>query len=177
LGSSTPVQLDQVLSPDLLPQLDLVQTDSASIDPTSDLAQGFDPPVLVFGPPRAGPPRPLPRHSISQPARFKDAPTATGTLTKLDASIHLIPPRPSSDPPYLLLLPLALRTLAAAEPTIVLQLQALEALCVQSRVRIEWCEDPPEGELVSPDLRRYARELRAARAREGDGGASARRAL
>ena len=177
MGSSTPLQLDQVLSPDFLPQLDLVQTDWASIDPSSNLAQGFDPPVLVFGPPPAGPPRPLPRHSISQPARFKDAPTATGTLTKLDASVRLIPPRPSSDPPYLLLLPLALRALAAAEPTVSPHLDALEALCDQSRIRIEWCEDPPEGELVSPEFRRYARELRAARAREGDGGASARRAL
>ncbi|GAA5900172.1 hypothetical protein JCM8208_002038 [Rhodotorula glutinis] len=166
------LQLVNVLPPDLLPQLDLVQTDAVSIDPSSDLAQGFDPPVLVFNPPAVGPPRALPRHSISQPARFKDAPTALSTLANLDASIRLIPPRPSHDPPYLLLLPQSLRTLAAAESTIAPQLEALEALCAERRVTVEWSEELPEGELVSPEFRRYARRLRAARARERQGGPS-----
>ncbi|GAA5844395.1 hypothetical protein JCM9279_006285 [Rhodotorula babjevae] len=156
LGPSAPHQLDQVLTPDLLPQLDLIQTDWTSIDPSSDLAQGLDPPVLVMGPPRAGPPRPLSRHSISQSARFEDATKATDTLTRLDASIRLLPPRPSHDPPYLLFLPTSLRTLAAAEPTIAPQLQALEAPCARSRVRIEWTDELPEGELVSLEFRSVA---------------------
>ncbi|GAA5844409.1 hypothetical protein JCM9279_006291 [Rhodotorula babjevae] len=147
------IQLADVLSPNFLDQLDLVQTDWAAIDPSSDLGQSLDPPVLVMGPPRAGPPRPLSRHSISQSARFEDATKAIDTLTRLEASIRLVPPRPSHEPPYLLLLPLSLRTLAAAEPTIAPQLQALEALCEQSRVRIEWTDELPEGELVSPEFR------------------------
>ncbi|KPV77622.1 uncharacterized protein RHOBADRAFT_51453 [Rhodotorula graminis WP1] len=170
MTSPTTVQLADVVPPDLLPQLDLVQTDSASIDPTSDLAQSLAPPVLVFGPPAAatGPPRPLPRHSISQPARFKDARTATDTLAKLAASTRLVPIRHMRDPPYLVLLPLALRTLAAAEPSVAPHLAALEALFAEKRVVVEWTEDLPEGELVSPEFRRHARELRAARALEGE---------
>jgi len=163
---SAPPKLDKVVSPDFLGQLDVLQANFSSVAADSEFEQVLHPPVLVFSSRDTGP-GPLPRHSICHPAHFRDPQDLLDSLSLLARQLYLTPPVPSStSPPRLLILPPNLRRSAETLTHVAHHLRAIEDHCAEKGVRIVWDEEVHDRDFVSPALRRYARELREARALE-----------
>ena len=157
--SATPLQLNEVLGPAILAQLDVLQTNQDSLEPTSALALGTAPVVLFFEPPSYK--STLPRYSLLLLTK------ATATIAVMTELIQL--PGSAGLEPRIVVLPRWVLSLAAQHQMITNSVRRVERVCGRA-VRIIWSDDEGTDLViggVSREFVEYARELNVEQVAKG----------
>lgn len=170
IGRTFMPQLDTLLHPLLLEQLDYIFTLEKSRAPDSELSCGVVPPVLYVGGYRSAF---FPRHTLFHSTHFEKPTAAADKLREIAAQVLAAtapdhsPPRPS-----VVVLPTQVRRVAAQDAQVARALLQLEQQCSASHVRIMWFDEDVFSAPILPhssEFRRYGAELR----REREEGAAA----
>ncbi|GAA5893349.1 hypothetical protein JCM8208_004416 [Rhodotorula glutinis] len=158
----SPPELSEVLGPDMLTQLDVLQTDHHTVDSRSALAVGTAPPVLFFDPPCDKPA--LLRHSIHPLEGDINAVMKWNAVRPLADALERSVSSSAAVGPRVVVFPRRILSLAAQHPKLDMAVRGLEQTCARD-VRIIWSGDEGMDLFsggISPEFVRYARELKAA---------------
>lgn len=162
--SATPLQLNEVLGPAILAQLDVLQTNQDSLEPTSALALGTAPVVLFFEPPSYK--STLPRYSLLLLTKATATIAVMTELVQLAGRLQEALPRSAGLEPRIVVLPRWVLSLATQHQMIANSVRRVERVCGRA-VRIIWSDDEGTDLViggVSREFVEYARELKAAQA-------------
>ncbi|GAA5847717.1 hypothetical protein JCM9279_004998 [Rhodotorula babjevae] len=148
-------QLDTLLHPLLLEQLDYIFTLENALAPDSELGSGTAPPVLHVGGYRGAF---FPRHALFHSIHFEKPTAAHEKLREITAQLLTATSPDHRGPrPSVVVLPTQVRRVAAQDAHVARALVELERRCSASRVRVMWFVEGDDGGSFLP----YSSEFRS----------------
>ncbi|GAA5847704.1 hypothetical protein JCM9279_004991 [Rhodotorula babjevae] len=157
---SSPLDVEAVVGPSLLPQLDYVMVDDTGMDTESELANGVVPPFLFYFVDDQF--APLPRHSMPLHANKDDWCSIDDSLqTVADQLEHS-----TESEPFVVVIPRSVLDLADKHELTAVAVRRLEARASARAARLMWIPEEPcwdSRARTEGEFRTYGRELRLAR--------------